>query len=201
MFHRNWRLPEQEENLMKDTVASKFAYTAALLFILAMVTIITGVQDEFEGTPPPRVIAYVSLGLTFHFALLPVISALPAPAWAKGSGYTWVVVDNMLLMLTLYSTGVEIIAPLRWGIHLATATWIFGASLAQQGAFRWIGIIVALGMTGASLGGAFDESALSLLMGVAGPLLIVWLIMAGVRLGKSEAAQEITSPQNAQNTA
>jgi hypothetical protein len=164
-----------------------------------MVVIITGIQDDFDGTPPPSVIAYVFAGLAFHLALLPVISALPAPAWAKGSGYTWVVVDNMLLLLTLYSAGVEIIAPLRWGIHLATATWIFGASLAQQGASRWIGFIVALGMTGASLGGAFDEAALSLLMGVAGPLLIVWLIMAGVRLGKSEKAQEVELARDLRN--
>ena len=183
---------------MKDAAASKFAYAAVLLFIFGMVIIITGVQDEFEGTPPPRVIAYVLVGLAFHFALLPVIAALPAPAWAKGSGYAWVVVDNMLLMLTLYSTGVEIIAPLRWGIHLATATWVFGASLSQQGASRWIGFIVALGMTGASLGGAFNGTALTLLMGVAGPALIVWLIMAGVRLGQSEAIQE---PQGIRNTA
>ena len=186
---------------MKDTVASKFAYAAALFFVFGMVTIITGVQNEYEGSPPPSVIAYVFVGLVFHFALLPVISALPAPSWAKGSGYTWVVVDNMLLMLTLYSTGEEIIAPLRWGIHLATATWIFGASLTQQGASRWIGFTVALGMSVASLGGAFDEAALSLLMRVAGPFLIVWLIMAGVRLGKSEAAQDITSPQDVRNIA
>jgi hypothetical protein len=175
---------------MKDATASKFAYAAALLFVFGMVIIITGVQNEFEGAPPPRVIAYVFVGLIFHFALLPVISALPAPSWAKGSGYTWVVVDNMILMLTLYSAGVEIIAPLRWGIHLATATWIFGVSLSQQGVSRWIGLIVAFGMAGASLGGAFDETALELLMRVAGPALIIWLIMAGVRLGKSDLVSQ-----------
>lgn len=95
----------------------------------------------------------------------------------------------MLLMLTLYSMGVEIIAPLRWGIHLATATWIFGASLTQQGASRWIGFIVALGLAGASLGGAFDEMAL-LLLRIAGPFLIVWLITAGVRLSKPDLVSQ-----------
>ncbi|MEW6083443.1 MAG: hypothetical protein AB1607_02495 [Chloroflexota bacterium] len=176
---------------MKDTVTSKFAYAAASFFILGMTIVITmGVQNEFVGSPPPRVIAYVFAGLAFHFALLPVISALPAPFWAKASGYVWVVVDNMILMLTLYSTSAEIIDPLRWGIHLATATWIFGASLSQQGISRWIGFIVAFGMTGASLGGAFDENALELLMQVAGPALIVWLIMAGVRLSKSDLVSQ-----------
>lgn len=175
---------------MKDTTASKFAYAAALFFILGMTIVISmGIQNEFEGSPPPRVIAYVFAGLAFHFALLPVISALPAPFWAKGSGYAWVVVDNMILMLTLYSTSAEIIDPLRWGIHLATATWVFGASLIQQGASRWIGFIVALGMSGASLGGGFDESAL-LLLRVAGPFMVIWLIMAGVRLGKSQAVSQ-----------
>lgn len=175
---------------MKDTVASKFAYTAVVFFIFGMVFVIMGVEDQFDGPPSPNIIGYVMSGLIFHMAMLPVISALPAPSWAKGSGYAWIVADNMLLMLTFYGNGMEIVPPLRWGVHLATATWIFGASMAQQGLSRWIGFIVALGMTGASLGGAFDESAISLLMGVAGPALIVWLIIAGVRLGKSDLAAE-----------
>jgi hypothetical protein len=174
---------------MKDTVASKFAYAAAFFFILGMIVVIgLGIQNEFEGSPPPRVIAYVFAGLAFHFALLPVISALPAPFWAKASGYVWVVVDNMILMLTLYSTSAEIIDPLRWGIHLATATWVFGASLTQHSFSRWAGFIVALGMSGASLGGGFNESA-RLLLRAAGPFMVIWLILAGIRLGKSDAVQ------------
>jgi len=92
------------------------------------------------------------------------------------------------LMLTLYSTSSEIINPLRMGIHLAAATWIFGASLTQHGFSRWIGFIVALGMSGASLGGGFNESA-RLLLSAAGPFMVIWLIMAGVRLSKSDAVQ------------
>ena len=44
---------------MKDTVASKFAYAAALFFVLGMIVVIgMGIQNEFEGSPPPRVISY-----------------------------------------------------------------------------------------------------------------------------------------------
>jgi hypothetical protein len=42
-------------------------------------------------------------------------------------------------------------------------------------------------LTGASLSGAFDESAVQLLLRPAGLCLIVWLILVGVRLGKSDA--------------
>jgi hypothetical protein len=187
MLHRKWRQPEQENDIMKDKVASKFAYAAVLFFISGMVFVILGVQDQFDGPPSPNIIGYVLSGLIFHMAMLPVISALPAPSWAKGSGYAWIVADNMLLMLTFYGNGMEIVPPLRWGVHLATATWIFGAGLNQQGVSRWLGFLAALGLTGASLSGAFDESAVQLLLRPAGLCLIVWLIMAGVRLGKSDA--------------
>lgn len=53
---------------MKETVASKFAYAAALFFILGMFVVIgLGVQNEFESSPPPRVIAYVLQD--WHFTL------------------------------------------------------------------------------------------------------------------------------------
>ncbi|WP_353813769.1 hypothetical protein [Agromyces sp. SYSU T00266] len=183
----SFETPSQGMHAMNDTVASRFAYAAAVFFVLGMIVIIgLGVRNEFEGSPPPSVIIYVFAGLAFHFALLPVISALPAPTWARASGYVWVVVDNMILMLTLYSVGTEIIDPLRWGIHLAAATWLLGASWAQHGVSRWIGLLAAFGLAGSSLGGAFTESALVLLR-VAGPLMVVWLILAGIRLGKTAA--------------
>jgi hypothetical protein len=43
-------------------------------------------------------------------------------------------------------------------------------------------------MSGASLGGGFNESD-RLLLSVAGPFMVIWLIMAGVRLSKSDAVQ------------
>ncbi|MFC9916831.1 hypothetical protein [Agromyces binzhouensis] len=191
---RRSKTTPSDRNSISHTIASTSAFAAALFFVLGMIVIIgPGVQNEFEGSPPPSVIVYVFAGLAFHFALLPVISALPAPAWATASGYVWVVVDNMILMLTLYSTSAEIINPLRWGIHLAAATWFFGASLRQSGVSQWVGFIVALGMAGASLGGGFTESAL-LLLRVSGPLVVLWLILVGIQLSKANEPARAGAP-------
>jgi len=173
---------------MKDATASKFAYAAAVFFIASMVVIFTMGLPEFEGQPPLSINLFTAFGLIFHLAMLPVIAALPAPAWAKASGFTWVVADNMLVMLTYYGDGSGIVQPLRMGVHLATTTWIFGASMAQQGAFRWVGFLVILAMGGVSLIGPFlSSNAAVQASGPGALLLITWIIMAGVRLGKSDA--------------
>ena len=186
---------------MKDTVASKFAYAAAASFIAGMVVIFTMGLPEFEGQPPLPINLFTAFGLIFHLAMLPVIAALPSPAWAKASGFTWVVADNMLVMLTYYGAGADIVPPLRMGVHLATVTWIFGASMAHQGAFRWVGFLTVLAMAGISLIGPFLGDAVTQASGPGALLLFVWIILAGVRLGKSEAAQDITSPQDVRNIA
>jgi hypothetical protein len=69
MLRRKWRLPEQEEenNIMKDTVASKFAYAAAAAFIAGMVVIFTMGLPEFEGQPPLAINLFTAFGLIFHW--------------------------------------------------------------------------------------------------------------------------------------
>jgi len=176
---------------MKDTVASKFAYAAAFFFISGMAVAIGTGLPRYEGTPSLPIILFTAFGLIFHLAMLPVIAALPAPAWAKASGFTWVVADNMLVMLTFYNAGSEIVQPLRMGVHLATATWILGASWNQTGAFRWIGLLVVLAMAGISLIGPFlGSNGILQASGLGALLLIVWTVMAGVRLGKSDAVSQ-----------
>jgi len=169
-------------------VASKFAYAAAAFFVASMAVIFTMGLPEFEGSPPLSINLFTMFALTFHLAMLPVIAALPAPAWAKASGFTWVVADNMLVMLTYYGDGSGIVQPLRMGVHLATATWIFGASWNQTGVFRWVGSLVVIAMGGVSLIGPFlSGDAAVQASGPGALLLIIWTIMAGNRLGKSDA--------------
>ncbi len=168
-------------------VASKFAYAAAFFFVASMAVIFTMGLPKFEGTPPLPINLFTMFALIFHLAMLPVIAALPAPAWAKASGFTWVVADNMLVMLTYYGAGADIVPPLRMGVHLTTATWILGASWNQTGAFRWVGFLVMLAMGGVSLIGPFLGDAVTPAAGPGALLLIIWTVMAGNRLSKSEA--------------
>ena len=173
---------------MKDTVASKFAYVAAFFFVAGMAVIFTMGLPEFEGQPPLSRILFTAFALTFQLAMLPVIAALPAPAWARASGFTWVVMDIMLVMLSYYGKGSDIVEPLRMGVHLATATWIFGVSMGQEGAFRWVGFLIVPASAGVSLIGPFLSG--DAVLQASGPgvlLLIAWIIMAGSRLGKSDA--------------
>lgn len=175
---------------MKDALASKFAYAAAVFFAAGMVIAIGLGLPEFDGTPPLSVNLFTAFSLIFHLAMLPVIAALPAPSWAKASGFTWVVVDNMLVLLSFYNAGTELISPLRLGVHLATATWIFGASMARTGALRWIGLLVVIAMAGVSLIAPFLGNAVVQASGPGALLLIIWIVLAGNQLGKSNATAQ-----------
>lgn len=175
---------------MKVTTASKFAYAGAIFFLAGIIVIFTMGLPEFEGAPPLPINLFTAFALIFHLAMLPVIAALPAPTWAKASGFTWVVVDNMLVLLSFYNAGTELISPLRMGVHLATATWIFGASMAQEGAFRWLGFLTVLAMAGVSLVGPFLGNAITQASGPGALLLIAWIVLAGNQLNRSIAVAQ-----------
>jgi len=116
-----------------------------------------------------------------------VIAALAAPAWAKGSGYGWVVVDNVIVFMGYFGVGSDLVIPMRWGVHIAAATWIFGASSMAPGAARWIGSLAVLAFIAASFAGPFVGSASAgQTLGPAAALLIAWLVMVGRALGKRE---------------
>jgi hypothetical protein len=168
--------------------ATRFAYAAAAFFVVGLAASIALRPPEgFAGAPPLSVVLTTVAFLLYHLAMLPVIAALPAPSWARGSGFAWVVFDNVLEMMSLFGEGAELVVPLRWGVHLATATWILGASWVQRGAFRWVGLLVAVALTGVTLAGPFmaDRAAVPQTLGPAALLFIVWIVMAGIRLGQS----------------
>jgi hypothetical protein len=58
----------------------------------------------------------------------------PVPKVDEGSGYTWVAVDNVLVFMSYFGVGGDLIIPMRWGIQLAALTWISGASWVATGA-------------------------------------------------------------------
>ncbi len=171
---------------MKNSIASKFAYLAALAFIAAIITSSVLLPPEtYTGQPPLSVILSVSFFIIFHLAMLPVISALRAPDWAKTSGIIWVAIDNMLEMMSFFGVAGELIIPMRWGIHLATATWLIGVGLEHRGFFRIFSFIVAALLIAVTLAGPFlERSAVAQTLGAAGVPFIIWIFTAGFKLNK-----------------
>lgn len=171
---------------MKNSIASKFAYIAAVSFILAIVVSSVMLPPEsYTGQPPLSVILSVSFFIIFHLAMLPVISALRAPDWAKTSGFIWVAVDNMLEMMSFFGVGGELIIPMRWGIHLATATWLVGVGLEHRGFFRNYSFIVAILLIAVTLAGPFlERSVVAQTLGAAGVPFIIWIFISGFKLNK-----------------
>ena len=161
-----------------------FAYAAVALFVIGMaVTITQAPPTTFSGPPPPVIVVMAIAFAAFHLSLLPVVAALEAPSWAKGSGYAWIVVDNVLVFMSYFGVGGNLVTPMRWGVHLATATWIAGASSHAPGAMRWVGWGAALAFVAASFAGPFVGVATAgQTLGPATLLLIIWLVMAGRRL-------------------
>ena len=174
---------------LTNKFASISAFIAASTFIAAIVVSSSMMPPEtYSGQPPLSVILSVSLFIIFHLAMLPVISALNAPDWAKVSGFVWVAVDNLLEMMSFFGVGGELIIPMRWGIHLATATWLIGTSLDQKGVFRWFGLIVAFLLISVTFAGPFlERSMVPQTLGLAGIPFIIWIFTAGFRLRKNRS--------------
>lgn len=171
-----------------DLTASRCAVAAAVFFIVGMALVVTqSPPSTFLGSPPPViVIVAVSFSL-FHLLLLPVVAAVAAPAWAKGAGYGWIVVDNVLVFVSYFGVGAELVTPMRWGVHLATASWIFGASSMASGAIRWVGGLAAVAFVAASFAGPFvGAAAAGQTLGPAALLMIVWLLLIGKRLASGQ---------------
>lgn len=165
--------------MTQTRAAAQFAYVAVVCFVSAMALAITQAPPPtFPGAPPPLVIVVSVDFVLFHLALLPVVAALDAPAWAKGSGYAWIAVDNVIVFLSFFGVGADLIIPMRFGIHLAAAMWVFGASSAAGGALRGIGFVAALSFVASSFVGPFVGAATApQLLGPPGLLLVVWLLM------------------------
>jgi len=171
-------------------MASRFSYAAAVFFVVGMALVIAAAPPpSYVGTPPPVIIVATLAFLAFHLSLLPVVAALDAPEWAKASGYAWIAIDNMLNVMTYFGVDGELITPMRMGVHFAAASWIGGASMSAAGTRRVVGLLAALALVGASLVGPFvPAAARGSLLGPAGLLLVVWLILVGRGLRTTIAA-------------
>lgn len=84
------------------------------------------------------------LAVIFHFTLLPVIAAMPAPAWTKMSGYTWALIDIILAVAGINGVSNDTIESLRAGVHVSLIAWPLGIAFVNKGFLRWASIAFAV---------------------------------------------------------
>lgn len=125
-------------------------------------------------------IQYVAI--VAHLLLLPVVACLPAPEWARAAGYGWIVVDNVLAVAAIEGVPYEHIEAMRHGLHIATAVWIFGASLGMQTVPRFLGLFVSFGLLVMSFA---DSQVPFLVSRVILLTFVIWLVTSGVQLYRS----------------
>jgi hypothetical protein len=166
--------------------ASRCAYLAVLLFIVGIL-MASMLGPLMNFTPPPSIqVTVVSLAFSaFHLSLIPVVAALPSPEWARATGYAWIAIDNVLVFMGFFGVGAEVIVPARWGVHLACATWMFGASASGSGGVKTVGYLAAAALVVVSYVGPFIGTAnVQPSLGPAALLLIIWLVLVGRELGR-----------------
>jgi hypothetical protein len=86
------------------------------------------------------------IGVGYHVLLLPAVSDLSAPVWARMAGFAWMLIDVVLDGAAYVGLGREVVDPLRQGVHLLSAIWVVVAG--------WCNGLV-LGVLGAALGLGF----------------------------------------------
>jgi hypothetical protein len=93
----------------------------------------------------PNVI-YLStiLAIVFHISLLPMVVAMPAPAWTKIGGFTWAVMDIIIAVAGLNGIPNATTEPLRFGVHVALVIWPVGIAMVNTGFIRWASILFAI---------------------------------------------------------
>jgi hypothetical protein len=177
------------------SIASRAAYAAANLFALHLVTyLIPSLRDATLATSATVALVIGILALAQHVVVFPVVAALPAPTWAKGAGYCWLVVDMLTEVLQLGGASKSLYLVLRLIFNVAAALWIACASWqAPKKAIRRTGVFVAADFALYSL--------LSLLTGfapwvfvVALPSLVLlpdWFLLVGKHLSHVRKAAPV----------
>jgi hypothetical protein len=84
------------------------------------------------------------LAIAFHVALLPVVTIIPAPAWTKIGGYTWVAMDIILAVAGLNGVPNTTVEPFRYGVHVMLVLWPIGIAIANDGLLKWASILFAI---------------------------------------------------------
>jgi hypothetical protein len=168
----------------RPTIAICAASAAAVLFALHLATyFVPSVRDATLSQSASLAIGLAVLAVAQHLVVLPVVAALPAPAWARRAGYLWVVVDMGTDLAQLAGAPKPEYLTARLAINLVAALWIAVAAWHGRGTFRGIGLFVAVDFALYSFLGPFSPKAFV----VALPSLVllpVWFVLAGRRLAR-----------------
>lgn len=162
--------------------AATFAYAAAVLFALHLVTyFVPSVRDATLASSATIAGALAVLAIAQHAVVFPVVAALPAPRWAQIAGYLWLVVDMGTDLLQLGGAPKSLYLVLRLAINLVAALWIASASWRARGATRGIGIFVAFDFACYSFVALLSPLAFVITLPSL-VLLPVWFVLAGRRI-------------------
>src|SRR5436305_15304920 len=133
---------------LQPATVGALAYASAVFFLALFIA--SGLQAPSPVSP--------LLGLVCHIIVLPIIAGWPAPAWARATGYGWLIIDvttnvaawnlgamglstaNLALTTALFDA-------MRQGIHVNASIWIAAASWSVPGAIRPVGLGVAFLLT------------------------------------------------------
>lgn len=157
-------------------LAARAAFAGAALFV-ALIIAFSSLGDQQPSAPMLLVMGMV--GVASHLVLLPVVAELPAPAWARAAGYSWIAIDVMLNVATVNGAGQALVAPLRLGGHVPAALWIAMAASGATGATRGVGLLLAALLAGHAFANPWAPAWLIFI-----PFLLIplWLALAGLRL-------------------
>jgi hypothetical protein len=106
------------------------AYGAALLFAIHLLTyFVPSIRDVTTSSSLLGAELLALLAVAEHLILFPVVATLPAPTWARASGYGWLVLDMATDIMQLNGVVKLTYLALRYGANLAAALcWIVSAS-------------------------------------------------------------------------
>jgi len=173
--------PTLDRPLQKRRVVIRpdwFAYGAAVAFAVGLSRFAVRALPIGDGTPVGAV-----LGIVEHLLLLVgVVWALPAPRWAKAAGAGWLLVDMTTDLLAVGGASSATYLTVRFLGHLLAAVWIFGAARRGDGAFRWVGVVLAVLLAGYTLVALWVPPVA---LAPTGPLLVAFWWLAGRRLASS----------------
>ncbi|GCE27706.1 hypothetical protein KDA_31900 [Dictyobacter alpinus] len=179
------------------------AYLASMLFAIHLITYLIPALRDVTGLSAPLIAEPLTiLAVAEHLCVFPVAAALAAPDWARVAGYGWLVVDMATDIMQLNGTPKGTYLPLRYGGHISAALWILFVSLNANGAFRVVGILLALDLAIYSFIAFIPLSFILLLPSLI--LLPLWLALAGRLLATAktggatlDSASDATAGQHA----
>jgi hypothetical protein len=120
-------------------------------------------------------------GILFHLSLLPVVSRLPVPDFARAAGYGWLTLDTACGVMLYYGVAFDVAWPIRLAGHLFAAIWLISASVTtRHWSIRIVGVLTALWLASYTF---FFFALPESYLGPPGVLTCVWLALVAWRYG------------------